>query len=253
MTEPDSLPDSTASSSNPLVDVVFPCLNEAAALPWVLTQLPHRYKALVVDNGSTDGSARIAYELGATVVAEPQRGFGAAAHAGLLAATAPLVAFCDCDASMDPAQLPALAARVRAGDADLVLGRRRPTTWRSWPPHARLANWILARRLRALTGVGVHDLGPMRVGRRDALLALALTDRRSGYPLEMFLKAATAGWRIAETPIAYSPRHGKSKVTGTLRGTVEAIHDMSALLAAARQDGRSDAEPARREPTCPTS
>ncbi|MGH3545115.1 MAG: glycosyltransferase family 2 protein [Mycobacteriales bacterium] len=216
------------------VDVVFPCLNEVEALPWVLGRLPAGFRAIVVDNGSDDGSPQLAAELGATVVTENRRGFGAAAHAGLEAATARWVAFCDCDASMDPAQLPELAQPVLSGRADLVLGRRRPTSWRSWPLHARVANTVLARRLRKLTGVAVHDLGPMRVAGRQALLDLDLSDRRSGYPLEMFLKAARAGWRIVEQPIAYSPRSGASKVTGTLMGTWHAVRDMSAQLAAAR-------------------
>lgn len=217
------------------VDVVLPCLNEADALPWVLSRLPAGYRAIVVDNGSDDGSPRIAAELGATVVSEPRRGFGAAAHAGLLAATARWVAFCDCDASMDPQVLPELGREVFAGGANLALGRRRPTSWRSWPPHARFANLVLARKLRKLTGVKVHDLGPMRVADRKALLALDLRDRRSGYPLEMFLKAAAADWRIVERPIDYTPRKGASKVTGTVRGTWHAIRDMSALLADARR------------------
>ncbi|HEX3732169.1 MAG TPA: glycosyltransferase family 2 protein, partial [Mycobacteriales bacterium] len=212
------------------VDVVFPCLNEVEALPWVLGRLPVGYRAIVVDNGSDDGSAQVAAQLGAKVVVEPRRGFGSAAHAGLVAAAADWVAFCDCDASMDPAQLPELAEPVLSGEFDLMLGRRRPTGWRSWPPHARLANKVLARRLRQLTGVPVHDLGPMRITSRNALLDLGLSDRRSGYPLEMFLKAARKGWRIGELPIRYTPRTGASKVTGTIRGTWHAVRDMSALL-----------------------
>ncbi len=151
-----------------------------------------------------------------------------------MAAQARWVAFCDCDASMNPAELPALAEPVLLGSADLVLGRRRPTSWRAWAPHARLANWLLARRLRRLTAVPVHDLGPMRVASRQGLLDLGLSDRRSGYPLEMFLKAARAGWRIIEQPVAYFPRSGASKVTGTIGGTWYAVRDMSAQLAAAR-------------------
>ncbi|MCY0904406.1 glycosyltransferase family 2 protein [Arthrobacter sp. H14-L1] len=215
------------------VDVVFPCLDERGALPWVLSRLPPGYRAIVVDNGSTDGSAAVAAALGASVVREPVRGFGSAAHAGLLAATADYVAFCDCDGSMDPAALPQLLAPVLAGTADLVLGRRRPER-RSWPVHARFANLVLAWQLRRLTGERVSDLGPMRVGRRAELLSLELLDRRSGYPLEMFLKASQRHWRIRELPIIYSPRTGRSKVTGTLRGTVTAVRDMSAQLKAAR-------------------
>ncbi len=214
-----------------LVDVVFPCLDEAAALPWVLSRLPVGYRAIVVDNGSTDSSAEVAREHGATVVVEARRGFGSAAHAGLLAATAPVVAFCDADASMDPADLPRVAGPVLAGDADLVLGRRRPRTRRAWPPHARFANLVLARLMRRATGLRLHDLGPMRAAGRDAMVALDLRDRRSGYPLETVLRAHAAGWRITEVDTPYAPRVGRSKVTGTVRGTMTAISDMSRLLA----------------------
>ncbi|WP_427136341.1 glycosyltransferase family 2 protein [Pseudarthrobacter sp. S9] len=211
------------------IDVVLPCLNEAAALPRVLAGLPATFRPIVVDNGSTDGSAAIARALGATVVFEPRTGFGWAAHAGLLAATSDYVAFCDCDGSMGGEDLLRVAAPVLAGRTDLMLGRRRPAGG-SWPFHARLANAVLARRLRRRLDISIHDLGPMRVASRQRLLALDLQDRRSGYPLEMVLKAARAGWRIEEIPVAYRPRTGRSKVTGTVRGTITAVIDMSRQL-----------------------
>jgi glycosyltransferase involved in cell wall biosynthesis len=213
------------------VDVVLPCLDEAAALPWVLSRMPVGYRAIVVDNGSSDGSADVARGWGATVVDAPRRGFGAAAHAGLLAADADVVCFCDADASLDPQQLPRVAEPVLTGTADLVLGRRRPATRSAWPAHARLGNAELARRLRRRTGVHVHDLGPMRALRRDRLVALDLQDRRFGYPLEMVVRAAKAGWRIREVDVDYLARTGRSKVTGTVRGTLRAVRDMSAVLA----------------------
>ena len=213
------------------LDVVLPCLDEAAALPWVLERLPPGARAIVVDNGSTDGSAELARSLGATVVECQQRGYGAACHAGLEAASAEVVAFCDCDASIDPFELERLAAPVRAGWVDLVVARRRPTHWRAWPLHARLANRVLARRVRRVTGTRLRDIGPVRIARRDPLLALPILDRRSGYPLETVLRAAAAGWRIEGADIAYLPRAGRSKVTGTVRGTVQAIRDMAAVLA----------------------
>jgi glycosyltransferase involved in cell wall biosynthesis len=219
------------------VDVVFPCLDEEQALPWVLSRLPTGYRAIVVDNGSTDRSAEVAREYGALVVSEPRRGFGSAAHAGLLAASAPIVAFCDADASMDPADLPLVVDPVAAGSADLVLGRRRPTTRGAWPLHARIANRALALLMRRATGIPLRDLGPMRAARRQALLDLGLLDRRSGYPLEIVLRGHAAGWRITETDVPYSPRVGRSKVTGTVRGTVTAITDMSRLLAANEKPG----------------
>ncbi|MGN9757779.1 glycosyltransferase family 2 protein [Streptomyces sp. SD31] len=213
------------------MDVVLPCLDEAEALPWVLERIPPGWRALVVDNGSTDGSARVARELGATVVHEERRGFGAACHAGLTAATADIVCFCDCDASLDPGDLVPLVRRIAAGEADLVLGRRRPRARGAWPPHARVGNLALTRLLRRRTGLRLHDLGPLRAARRERLLSLELTDRRSGYPLQMVVRAADAGWRITEYDVPYLPRTGASKVTGTWRGTWQAVRDMSRVLA----------------------
>ncbi|MFX4294849.1 glycosyltransferase family 2 protein [Streptomyces bohaiensis] len=218
--------------TSPVADVVLPCLDEAAALPWVLERIPPGWRAIVVDNGSTDGSADIARSLGATVVHESRRGFGAACHAGLTAATADIVCFCDCDASLDPARLVPFVAEVSRGAADLVLGRRRPRTHRAWPVHARVGNAALARMVRRRTGVALHDIGPLRAARREALLGLELADRRSGYPLQMVVRAAEAGWRITEHPVPYLPRTGTSKVTGTWRGTWQAVRDMRAVLAA---------------------
>jgi len=217
-----------------MTDVVLPCLDEAAALPWVLSRIPAGYRAIVADNGSTDGPAQVATAHGAIVVSVPQRGFGAAAHAGLLAATADVVCFLDADGSFDPAQLPRVAEPVAAGTADLVLGRRRPTTRRAWPFHARVANAVLAWRLRTVIGVALHDLGPMRAARRVELLALDLRDRRFGYPLEMVVTAARAGWRIGEVDVDYAPRATgtRSKVTGTVTGTARAIRDMGKVLTA---------------------
>lgn len=222
--------ETTINSQSWHGDLVLPCLNEAEALPWVLERIPVGWRAVVVDNGSTDGSAGIAREYGATVVREERRGFGAACHAGLLAAEAELVAFCDCDATLDPGMLPRVAAPVREGAADLVLARRRPTRRAAWPLHARLGNRALSRMVRRRTGVRLHDLGPLRAARREALLELGLTDRRSGYPLQMVVRAADAGWRIHETEVDYLPRSGKSKVTGTWLGTWHAVRDMQAVL-----------------------
>jgi glycosyltransferase involved in cell wall biosynthesis len=214
------------------IDVVLPCLNEAGALPWLLARMPAGYRPIVADNGSTDGSARVAAELGAAVVNVPQRGFGAAVHAGLLAATSDIVCVMDADGSFDPLDLEIVAAPVRDGAVGLMLGRRAPSERGAWPAHARIANMVLSAELRRRTGVALRDLGPMRAARRADLLALGLRDRRFGYPLEMVLRAATAGWRIAEAPVPYYPRTGKSKVTGTVRGTVRAVRDMRQVLAA---------------------
>lgn len=214
-----------------MVDVILPVLDEALALPWVLGRMPAGCRAIVVDNGSTDGSAAVALAHGATVVDEPQRGFGAACFAGLTAARSDVVCFMDADASMDPRQLERVAGPVLAGDADLVLGARRPTSPRAWPLHARLANRVLASELRRRTGARLRDLGPMRAAHRTDLLALDIADRRFGWPLEMVLRASTAGWRIDEVDIDYHPRSGRSKVTGTVRGTARAVRDMAGVLA----------------------
>ncbi|MEU1350244.1 glycosyltransferase family 2 protein [Streptomyces sp. NPDC005775] len=220
-----------SDTSGLCADIVLPCLNEAGALPGVLAAVPRGWRAIVVDNGSTDGSAALAASLGASVVREPQRGFGAACQAGLLAAEAEFVCFCDCDGSLDPGLLPGLVARVAAGESDLLLGRRRPQGRGAWPLHARAGNAALARMLRRRTGLRLSDLGPMRAARRADLLALGLTDRRSGYPLQMVVRAADAGLRVTETDVPYLPRTGKSKVTGTWRGTWHAVRDMRAVLA----------------------
>jgi glycosyltransferase involved in cell wall biosynthesis len=206
--------------------VVLPVLNEREALPWVLERMPARYEPIVVDNGSTDGSGALAATLGALVVIEPVAGFGAACFAGLRAARSDVVCFMDCDASFDPRQLPLVAEPVAARAADLVLGARRG----GGSLHSRVANRALAFELRRRAGVRVTDIGPMRAARREALLELGIRDRRFGWPLEMVVRAAAAGWEIREVPVNELPRRGRSKVTGTVRGTLRAVRDMAAVL-----------------------
>jgi hypothetical protein len=135
----------------------------------------------------------------------------------------------DADASLDPLELPAIAAPVVGGASDLVLGTRIAERG-AWPLHARLANRALAFELRRRCAVALTDLGPMRAARREHLVALGIEDRRCGWPLEMVLRAARAGWRIEERPVPYLPRSGRSKVTGTVRGTARAVRDMAAVL-----------------------
>ncbi len=225
--------------------VVIPVLNEAGALPALLAAMPPGYTAVVADNGSTDGSGDIARRAGAVVVDVPVRGFGAACWAGLNTAEPAdgVVCFMDGDGSLDPVDLLQVAGPVLAGASDLVLGARRPTTAGAWPVHARIANRYLALEIRRRTGQKLRDIGPMRAARRDELLALGIEDRRFGWPLEMVLRAAAAGWRIDELPIPYAPRTGRSKVTGTVAGTMRAVRDMRRVLADARMTGpggRSD-------------
>jgi glycosyltransferase involved in cell wall biosynthesis len=216
--------------TSPVVDIVLPCLDEALALPWVLDRIPYQSRTIVVDNGSTDGSADVARSLGAMVVQCAERGYGAACHAGLEAATAEYVAFCDCDGTLDPRDLGRLLEVLEAG-ADLVVCRRRAVSRAAWTWSARLANIELARRVRKRTSARIDDVGPLRIARREPLLALNLTDRRSGYPVETVVRAADAGWAIAQVDVDYHERIGQSKVTGTLRGSWHAFRDMSAVLA----------------------
>ena len=207
------------------VTVVLPCLNEAASLPGVLADLPDGYRALVVDNNSTDETAEVARRHGAEVVAESRPGYGAAVHAGVVAATTPIVAVLDADGSLDPRELPALVDDVEGG-ADMAIGRRRAVPGLKWPWHARLGTAAVCWRLRTRHGLAVHDIAPMRVARRDALLALGVTDRRSGYPLELLVRAAQAGWTVTERDVVYGARTGgTSKVSGSVKGSAIAAWD----------------------------
>ena len=218
---------------DPVCDLVLPCRDEAPALAALLPQVPAEFAVVVVDNGSRDGTAEVARRLGATVVTEPQPGYGAAVHAGLVAATRDYVAFMDGDDSFDPAELLPLLADVRSGRADLAVGRRRPTGRGAWPWHARAGNalivWWLRRRIR----LPMHDIAPVRVCRRSLLLELRVQDRRFGYPVELLQKAVRAGWRFSEHDVAYRPRAAgtRSKVSGSVRGTVRTARDFWRVLA----------------------
>jgi glycosyltransferase involved in cell wall biosynthesis len=214
-----------------VAEVILPVLNEAEALPWVLARIPSGFEPIVVDNGSTDGSGTIAARLGARVVSEPKPGFGSACFAGLLAATAPVVCFMDCDGSLDPRDLGRVVIPVLDDEADLVLGARRAVTSEAWPAHARLANRVLALELRRRADLRLRDIGPMRAARRRELLSLGLLDRRFGWPLEMVLRATRSGWRVREVDVSYAARRGgRSKVSGSIRGSLLAVRDMAAAL-----------------------
>lgn len=214
---------------------VLPALDEADALPSALVGRPEGLRVLVVDNGSTDATARVAASLGCEVVAEPSRGYGAACLRGVTAAApAEVVVLLDADASLDWADLAAVAGPVLRGGADLVLGRRVPAlrepgamTW-----HVALANAVLGRLCGLLAGVRVHDVGPYRAARREALLGLGIADRTYGWPLEMVLRAGRDGWRVIEVPVRYRRRVGTSKVTGRAWPTVKAATRMARVLLA---------------------
>ncbi|GAA2169000.1 glycosyltransferase family 2 protein [Pedococcus bigeumensis] len=217
------------------VDVVLPCLDEAEALPWVLDRMPSWARPIVADNGSTDASVDIARSRRVPVVEVVQRGYGAACHAGLMSARAPLVAFMDADASLDPRSLELLVMAHLEAPADrpcLVVGARQPVSRAAWPARLRLANRVLARRVHRVTGAGLDDIGPMRLADTVALQDLAVGDRRSGYPVETVLRASRAGWTVTGVPVPYLARAGRSKVTGTWLGAARAVHDMSRVLSA---------------------
>ena len=213
-------------------DVVIPCRDEAAALPLVLGAVPDGFRPIVVDNGSSDGTADVARRLGAAVIDEPRPGYGAAVHAGVMAATSEYLAVVDGDDSMDLGELPKLLRAVIEKGVTMAVGRRRPVGRGVWPWHARAGTTLLAAWLRRSSGFGVHDLAPMRVCRRDDLIALDIRDRRFGYPLELMVKAARAGWTVREIDIDYRPRAAgtRSKVSGSLRGTTQAARDFLAVL-----------------------
>ncbi|MCW2855103.1 MAG: glycosyltransferase family 2 protein [Marmoricola sp.] len=213
--------------------LILPCLNEAPALRAVLPQVPTWLEVVVVDNGSTDDTAAISRSLGARVVHEQRPGYGAAVHAGIEAATTDLVAVMDGDGSFDPSDLVPMIDDVAAGRATMAVGRRRPTGRGVWPWHARLGNRVVVAWLRLHSDFPVHDIAPMRVCRRDDLLALGVEDRRFGYPVELMQRASRAGWRITERDVAYHPRAAgtRSKVSGSVRGTLRTARDFLAVLA----------------------
>jgi glycosyltransferase involved in cell wall biosynthesis len=223
------------------VTVILPALNEAVALPTALASFPPEVDLLVVDNGSTDQTAAVAAAHGARVVHEPRRGFGAACWAGVQASPqAEVLAFADADGSFDGADLAGVAGPVLRGQADLVVGsrmaRREPGAMSAL---AVLENRVLGLACRLLFGVPVSDLGPFRAIRRDVLLALGMTDRGSGWPLEMIGRAGAAGLRVVEVPVRYRSRAGgRSKVGGSVGGTVRAVTAMAMVTVALLRERR---------------
>jgi glycosyltransferase involved in cell wall biosynthesis len=208
------------------VGVVMPALNEALALPQVLPALPAWLEeVVVVDNGSTDGTADVARRLSARVVTEPRRGYGRACLAGIAALGSGIdtVLFMDADAADRPADIGALLAPIVGGEADLVIGSRtRHAEPGALTPQQRFGNALACRLIRWGWGVAYSDLGPFRVIRRGALTRLDMRDETWGWTVEMQVKAARHGLRVAEVPVAYRRRIGVSKISGTLSGTVRA-------------------------------
>jgi len=213
-------------------DLVLPCRDEAPALLALLPQVPADFAVIVVDNGSRDDTAKVARDLGARVVHEPRPGYGAAVHAGVVSATAEFVAVMDGDGSFDPRQLLPMLAEVQSGVADIAVGRRRPVQRGVWPWHARAGNALIAAWLRHRIQMDAHDIAPMRVCRRQALLDLDLQDRRFGYPVELLQALTRAGWRVSEHDVDYHPRAAgtRSKVSGSVSGTLRTARDFARVL-----------------------
>lgn len=208
------------------ISVIVPALNEAGCIGDLVTAILAQpvSAVVVVDNGSTDGTAEAARRAGARVVGEPRRGYGYACSAGVAAAaSAEALVFLDGDYSFLPEEMPALLAPLQAGAAGLVLGSRALGRIEpgSMPPPQRFGNWLVARLMRRRYGLPVTDLGPYRAIRRELLAALDMCEMTFGWPTEMMVKAARHGARICEVPVSYrSRRAGRSKVSGTVRGTV---------------------------------
>ena len=208
---------------------IIPALNEDGSIGQVVAAVPRDLvsQVIVVDNGSTDRTAEVAGAAGATVVLQRERGYGAACHAGLMASVgADLLVFLDGDRSDVPEEAPFVLAPILEGKADLVVGsrlagRREPG---AMLPHALFGNWLASKVLRALYRVQITDLGSFRAIHRKALLELGMQERTFGWPVEMIAKAARRGYRIVEVPVSYRRRIGRSKVAGTLKGSILAAY-----------------------------
>jgi glycosyltransferase involved in cell wall biosynthesis len=209
------------------VSVIIPTHNEAQSIARVLADLPRDLttEVIVVDSNSTDGTPDIAAKMGARAVQEPRRGYGRACLTGMAAANSPdVIVFLDGDYSDRPSELPILLAPIVEGRADIVLGSRlhEKNSDDALPWHQAFGNRLAAGMIRALYGVKISDLGPFRAGRADVLRGLALEETTYGWAVEMILKGALARYRIVEVPVSYFPRIGKSKISGTLKGTLGA-------------------------------
>jgi glycosyltransferase involved in cell wall biosynthesis len=209
------------------VSVIIPTRNEALSIGRVLADLPMDFvtEVIVVDSNSTDDTREIAARMGARVISEPRRGYGRACLTGIASASAPnVVVFLDGDYSDRPAELPLLLAPIAEGRADITLGSRLagPRTPGALPWHAAFGNRLAAFLISKLFGQRITDLGPFRTARADVLGALALEEATYGWAVEMILKGAVQGFRIVEVPVSYHPRIGKSKISGTVTGTLGA-------------------------------
>jgi glycosyltransferase involved in cell wall biosynthesis len=217
------------------VSVVIPTHNESGAIERVLADLPRDLatEVIVVDSNSTDGTPEIAARMAARVIQEPRRGYGRACLTGLAAANSPdVVVFLDGDYSDRPSELPILLAPILEGRADITLGSRLrgPRLPGAMPWHQAFGNRLAAGLIRLLYRVDISDLGPFRAARADVLYSLALEEPTYGWAVEMILKGAIAGFRVVEVPVSYHPRIGKSKISGTVKGTVGAAWFIFSLI-----------------------
>ena len=218
------------------VSVIIPTRNEAQAIGRVLGDIPSDFvnEVIVVDNHSSDETPAIAARMGARVISEARRGYGRACLTGLACASAPdVVVFLDGDYSDRPAELPLLLAPITAGRADITIGSRLagPRSPGALPWHALFGNWLAASLITRLYGLQISDLGPFRAARAEILRAVELEETTYGWAVELILKGAIRGFRIVEVPVSYHPRIGKSKISGTLRGTIGATWFILSLIA----------------------
>jgi len=218
------------------VSVIIPTHNEAQSIGRVLADLPSDLatEVIVVDSNSNDGTAEIAAKLGARVVQEPRRGYGRACLTGLAnTSAADVVVFLDGDYSDRPAELPILLAPISNGVADITIGGRIGEHGASaaLPWHQAFGNRLAATLIRFLYGLEISDLGPFRAARADVLRSLALEETTYGWAVEMILKGALGGFRVVEVPVSYYPRIGKSKIGGTLKGSIGAAWFILSLIA----------------------
>src|SRR6516165_7853587 len=218
------------------VSVIIPTRNEAQAIGRVLADIPSDFvnEVMVVDNHSSDDTPAIASRMGARVISEARRGYGRACLTGLAAANAPdVVIFLDGDYSDRPAELPLLLAPIAEGRADITIGSRLagPRSPGALPWHALFGNWLAASLITRLYGLQISDLGPFRAARAEILRAVELEETTYGWAVELILKGAIRGFRIVEVPVSYHPRIGKSKISGTLRGTIGATWFILSLIA----------------------